>query len=141
MLRLCPTCSIVHLNYPRTSQVLAAIPFIAEFKLACDGGEVSTFLILIKERNYFILCLSGSTASHFRVNLVFHQTPALYADIDGVLMPVTKSAEGEKYQVGSRLSGSHVKSKTWWLLSQYSFVILYEYLGFLDPRSEEGINW
>ena len=27
------------------------------------------------------------------------QTPALYADIDGVLMPVTKSSEGEKYQV------------------------------------------
>jgi translocon-associated protein subunit delta len=50
---------------PSDSQVLAAIPFIAEFKLACDGGE----------------------------------TPALYADIDGVLMPVTKSAEGEKYQV------------------------------------------
>merc|ERR1711972_1317683 len=50
---------------PSDSQVLAAIPFIAEFKLACDGGE----------------------------------TPALYADIDGVLMPVTKSSEGEKYQV------------------------------------------
>merc|ERR1712130_521863 len=38
---------------------------IAEFKLACDGGE----------------------------------TPALYADIDGILMPATKSAEGDKYQV------------------------------------------
>merc|ERR1712130_969892 len=50
---------------PSDSQVLAAIPFIAEFKLACDGGE----------------------------------TPALYADIDGILMPATKSAEGDKYQV------------------------------------------
>ena len=29
-------------------QVLAAIPFIAEFKLACDGGEVRIFLIMVK---------------------------------------------------------------------------------------------
>ena len=43
---------------------------------------------------YLLICL----------NLIFHQTPALYADIDGVLMPVTKSAEGEKYQVQSKLS-------------------------------------
>jgi translocon-associated protein subunit delta len=50
---------------PSDSQVLSAIPFIAEFSLACDGGE----------------------------------TPALYADIEGMLMPVTKSVEGDKYQV------------------------------------------
>jgi len=50
---------------PSDSQVLSAIPFIAEFSLACDGGE----------------------------------TPALYADIEGVLMPVTKAIEGDKYQV------------------------------------------
>jgi len=50
---------------PSDSQVLSAIPFIAEFSLACDGGE----------------------------------TPALYADIDGVLMPVMKNLEGDKYQV------------------------------------------
>ena len=53
VLRLCPTCTIVHPDYPRTSEVLAAIPFIAEFKLACDGGEVSTFLILIKREELF----------------------------------------------------------------------------------------
>ena len=27
------------------------------------------------------------------------ETPALYADIDGVLVPVTQSLEGDKYQV------------------------------------------
>ena len=32
-------------------QVLAAIPFIAEFKLACDGGEVRGFKLQTKEIN------------------------------------------------------------------------------------------
>ena len=80
------------------SQVLAAIPFIAEFKLACDGGEVRIFLILVKREQKGVIYLS------ICVTLLFLQTPALYADIDGVLMPVTKSAEGEKYQVQSKLS-------------------------------------
>lgn len=47
-------------------QVLTAIPFIAEFSLACTNGE---------------------------------KPSALYADIDGVLVPVTQSLEGDKYQV------------------------------------------
>jgi len=50
---------------PSDSQVLSAIPFIAEFTLTCDGGE----------------------------------NPALYADIEGILVPVTKSMDGDKYQV------------------------------------------
>jgi len=50
---------------PADSQVLTAIPFIAEFSLTCSNGE----------------------------------TPSLYADIDGVLVPVTQSLEGDKYQV------------------------------------------
>ena len=50
---------------PADSQVLSAIPFIAEFSLVCGNGE----------------------------------KPALYADIEGVLTPVTQSIEGEKYQV------------------------------------------
>ena len=50
---------------PADSQVLTAIPFIAEFSLVCGNGE----------------------------------KPALYADIDGVLVPVTQSLEGEKCQV------------------------------------------
>lgn len=52
---------------PADSQVLTAIPFIAEFSLVCGNGE----------------------------------KPALYADIDGVLVPVTQSIEGDKYQVCS----------------------------------------
>jgi len=50
---------------PADSQVLAAIPFIAEFTLACGNGE----------------------------------KPALFADIDGSLVPVTQSVDGAKYQV------------------------------------------
>ena len=50
---------------PADSQVLTAIPFIAEFSLICGNGE----------------------------------KPALYADIDGILVPVTQSIEGDKYQV------------------------------------------
>ena len=50
---------------PADSQVLTAIPFIAEFSLACSNGE----------------------------------KPSLYADIDGALVPVTQSIDGEKYQV------------------------------------------
>jgi len=50
---------------PSDSQVLSAIPFIAEFSLACANGE----------------------------------TPALFADINGALVPVIQSLEGDKYQV------------------------------------------
>ena len=50
---------------PADSQVLTAIPFIAEFSLSCSNGE----------------------------------KPALYADIDGALVPVSQSIEGDKYQV------------------------------------------
>jgi translocon-associated protein subunit delta len=50
---------------PADSQVLTAIPFIAEFSLVCGNGE-----------------------KH-----------ALYANIDGILVPVTQSIEGDKYQV------------------------------------------
>ncbi|XP_023331356.1 translocon-associated protein subunit delta [Eurytemora carolleeae] len=50
---------------PADSQVLAAIPYIAEFSLTCGNGE----------------------------------TPSLYADIDGALVPVAQSLDGSKYQV------------------------------------------
>merc|ERR1719342_1427969 len=50
---------------PSDSQVLSAIPFIAEFSLACANGE----------------------------------TPTLFADINGALVPVIQSLEGDKYQV------------------------------------------
>jgi translocon-associated protein subunit delta len=50
---------------PADSQVLSAIPFIAEFSLACANGEA----------------------------------PTLFADIDGALVPVIQSLEGDKYQV------------------------------------------
>lgn len=50
---------------PADSQVLSAIPFIAEFSLACANGEA----------------------------------PALFADINGALVPVIQSLEGDKYQV------------------------------------------
>ena len=50
---------------PADSQVLTAIPFIAEFSLACSNGE----------------------------------KPGLWADIDGALVPVAQSIEGDKYQV------------------------------------------
>ena len=51
---------------PADSQVLTAIPFIAEFSLVCSSGDLPS---------------------------------ALWADIDGVLVPVTQSLEGDKYQV------------------------------------------
>jgi len=50
---------------PSDSQVLNAIPYIAEFTLSCSNGE----------------------------------KPALYADIDGGLYPVSQSLDGAKYQV------------------------------------------
>nr|ALS04228.1 translocon-associated protein subunit delta [Acartia pacifica]ALS04229.1 translocon-associated protein subunit delta [Acartia pacifica] len=50
---------------PADSQVLAAIPFIAEFTLECGNNE----------------------------------KPALFADINGALVPVTTSLDGAKYQV------------------------------------------
>ena len=37
-------------------QVLAAIPFIAEFKLACDGGEVRGFKLQMKKINRACSC-------------------------------------------------------------------------------------
>jgi hypothetical protein len=53
---------------PADSQVLASIPFIAEFTLECSNGEA----------------------------------PALYADVEGALIPVTQSLDGKKYQVPVR---------------------------------------
>ncbi len=50
---------------PADSQVLASIPFIAEFSLECSNGE----------------------------------KPALYADVEGTLIPVTQTLDGSKYQV------------------------------------------
>eukprot|EP00088_Acartia_fossae_P056664 TRINITY_DN65_c0_g1_i1.p1 TRINITY_DN65_c0_g1~~TRINITY_DN65_c0_g1_i1.p1 ORF type:complete len:167 (-),score=46.05 TRINITY_DN65_c0_g1_i1:912-1412(-) len=50
---------------PDDSQVLAAIPFIAEFTLQCGNGE----------------------------------KPALFADVEGALVPVSTSMDGSKYQV------------------------------------------
>jgi len=50
---------------PADSQVLAAIPFIAEFTLECGNGE----------------------------------KPALYAQIDGALVPVSTTLDGSKHQV------------------------------------------
>jgi len=50
---------------PSDRQVLNAIPFIAEFSLACDNGE----------------------------------TPALFGDIGGKLVPVVQTLDGSKYQV------------------------------------------
>jgi hypothetical protein len=50
---------------PADSQVLAHIPYIAEFTLECSNGEV----------------------------------PALYADVEGTLVPVTQALDGSKYQV------------------------------------------
>eukprot|EP00088_Acartia_fossae_P038358 TRINITY_DN3973_c0_g2_i1.p1 TRINITY_DN3973_c0_g2~~TRINITY_DN3973_c0_g2_i1.p1 ORF type:complete len:164 (+),score=33.07 TRINITY_DN3973_c0_g2_i1:39-530(+) len=50
---------------PADSQVLNAIPYIAEFSLKCGNGE----------------------------------TPSLFADIDGDLVPVPQSIDGAKYQV------------------------------------------
>ena len=50
---------------PADSQVLTAIPFIAEFSLSCSNGD----------------------------------KPGLWADIDGALVPVAQSIEGDKYQV------------------------------------------
>lgn len=50
---------------PADSQVLAAIPFIAEFTLECGNGE----------------------------------KPALYADINGALVPASTTMDGSKYQV------------------------------------------
>ena len=57
-------------------QVLTAIPFIAEFSLACTNGE---------------------------------KPSALYADIDGVLVPVTQSLEGDKYQVQQTIDSTTVR--------------------------------
>jgi len=50
---------------PADSQVLAAIPYIAEFTLTCGNGDA----------------------------------PALYADIEGSLVPVPTTVDGAKYQV------------------------------------------
>jgi len=62
----CTTPEVKASSYtPADSQVLNAIPYIAEFTLACGNGE----------------------------------KPALYADIDGGLYPVTQSVDGTKYQV------------------------------------------
>ena len=51
---------------PADSQVLTAIPFIAEFSVQCGSGD---------------------------------KPSQLWADIDGALVPVTQSLEGDKYQV------------------------------------------
>ena len=70
-----------------------------------------------------------------------HQTPALYADIDGVLMPVTKSSEGEKYQVRPKLCKRiFIPSKSLGVpfCAPCNF---HAFLGFMDSRCEEGINW
>ena len=73
---------------PADSQVLTAIPFIAEFSLACSNGE----------------------------------KPGLWADIDGALVPVAQSIEGDKYQVNIILNIHHLdilfpKSWTSWILN------------------------
>ena len=60
---------------PADSQVLASIPYIAEFSLECSNGEA----------------------------------PALYADVEGVLLPVTQSLDGSKYQVGKGYINNLVK--------------------------------
>jgi len=62
----CTEPSVTASSYtPTDSQVLSAIPFIAEFTLTCANGE----------------------------------QPALYADIEGQLVPVVQSLEGDKLQV------------------------------------------
>ena len=49
-------CTVISWELTFFIQVLAAIPFIAEFKLACDGGEVRGFKLQMKEINRACSC-------------------------------------------------------------------------------------
>ena len=86
---------------PADSQVLTAIPFIAEFSLACSNGE----------------------------------KPSLYADIDGTLVPVTQSIEGDKYQVWMEVYFILL------FLFQYSHTIFFLSSGILDQGHEGCQDW
>ena len=49
-------CTVISWELTFFIQVLAAIPFIAEFKLACDGGEVRGFKLQMKKINRACSC-------------------------------------------------------------------------------------
>ena len=49
-------CTVISWELTFFIQVLAAIPFIAEFKLACDGGEVRGFKLQMEKKNRACSC-------------------------------------------------------------------------------------